>query len=273
MSKDITLKAFNGLPGVSIGNFELPSDDPDGGIHMESTSSSRRLLSWVSTLARCRSKSLYKHVNVGPLSGQGLILAPQSATTKHMTGRFTPKSDDELDTIGDLFMRYLQAENISLTAQGDTVMPDGSSEIEWLSDAFKTLELEVTLLGESFDIIQSISIDDLEVTMESDDQTWVKPAARTSKSSSVSAITPLVTVVRADGPVFAAESSTAAGFTSASAATTIRESKFADMLAREPCARSSAGSSAASSAGSSSQEGPSLSSTPGSSFAGVLNDF
>ena len=69
-----------------------------------------------------------------------------------MIGRITPKSDDELDTIGDLFTRYLQAENISLTAQGDTVMPDGSTQIGWLSDAFKTLELEVTLQGESFDV-------------------------------------------------------------------------------------------------------------------------
>lgn len=35
LSKDVTFKAFNGLPGVTISNFQLPSDDPAGGIHIE----------------------------------------------------------------------------------------------------------------------------------------------------------------------------------------------------------------------------------------------
>lgn len=35
LSKVITLKAFNGIPGVIINNFQLPSDDPAGGIHIE----------------------------------------------------------------------------------------------------------------------------------------------------------------------------------------------------------------------------------------------
>jgi hypothetical protein len=35
LNKTITLKAFNNLPGVTISNFQLPSDDPAGGIHIE----------------------------------------------------------------------------------------------------------------------------------------------------------------------------------------------------------------------------------------------
>ena len=38
LSKDIAFNAFNGLPGVTIGNFQLPSDDPAGGIHIETDS-------------------------------------------------------------------------------------------------------------------------------------------------------------------------------------------------------------------------------------------
>lgn len=38
LSKNVTLKAFNGLPGVTISNFQLPSDDPAGGIHIETDS-------------------------------------------------------------------------------------------------------------------------------------------------------------------------------------------------------------------------------------------
>jgi hypothetical protein len=35
LSKKVSFKAFNNLPGVTIGNFQLPSDDPAGGIHIE----------------------------------------------------------------------------------------------------------------------------------------------------------------------------------------------------------------------------------------------
>lgn len=38
MSKTVTLKAFNGLPGVTISNFQLPSDDPAGGITISTDS-------------------------------------------------------------------------------------------------------------------------------------------------------------------------------------------------------------------------------------------
>ena len=39
LSKDVSFKAFNGLPGVTISNFQLPSDDPAGGIHIETDAS------------------------------------------------------------------------------------------------------------------------------------------------------------------------------------------------------------------------------------------
>ncbi len=35
LEKTVTFKAFNNLPGVTISNFSLPSDDVDGGIHIE----------------------------------------------------------------------------------------------------------------------------------------------------------------------------------------------------------------------------------------------
>jgi hypothetical protein len=40
LSKTIALKAFNNLPGVTISNFQLPSDEPGfpGGIHIETDS-------------------------------------------------------------------------------------------------------------------------------------------------------------------------------------------------------------------------------------------
>jgi hypothetical protein len=39
LSKSISFKAFNNLPGVTVSNFQLPSDDPAGGIHVETDAS------------------------------------------------------------------------------------------------------------------------------------------------------------------------------------------------------------------------------------------
>lgn len=38
LRKTVSFKAFNGLPGVTISNFRLPSDDPAGGIHIDTDS-------------------------------------------------------------------------------------------------------------------------------------------------------------------------------------------------------------------------------------------
>lgn len=38
LSKMISFKAFNGLPGVTIANFKLPGDDPAGGIMISTDS-------------------------------------------------------------------------------------------------------------------------------------------------------------------------------------------------------------------------------------------
>jgi hypothetical protein len=49
LSKTVSFKAFNGLPGVTISNFQLPADSPQGGIAISTDSSipspaQRRLL-------------------------------------------------------------------------------------------------------------------------------------------------------------------------------------------------------------------------------------
>jgi hypothetical protein len=87
------------------------------------------------------------------LSGNNLFLAPGSQTALHLSGRITPKSGSELDTIGELFTNYLQVKNQTLSVAGSFVQPSGSSgPVSWLSTAFKTLVLEVTLPGQKFDV-------------------------------------------------------------------------------------------------------------------------
>ena len=64
----------------------------------------------------------------------------------HLTGRIIPQSGSDLDAIGQLFTEYLQGDDITLVAKGNSVMPTGSNTpVSWLSTAFKTLSLSVIL--------------------------------------------------------------------------------------------------------------------------------
>jgi len=92
------------------------------------------------------------------LLGSNLFLAADTTTKTHLTGRIIPQSGSDLDTIGALFSQYLQGDNITLIAQGDSVVPTGSTTpISWLSGAFKTLSLSITLPGQRYTVSSNTS--------------------------------------------------------------------------------------------------------------------
>ena len=212
LSKTVGFKAFNNLPGVSISNFNLPSDDPAGGIDIETDvnipSSARQYCTchYFSTYPTLISEigielgvvtfqSFYGQTLVGresialrsyvliviylkALIAQNLSLAPQSVTVSQLSGRIIPQSGADLNNIGQLFSNFLAGQNSSLVAKGNSVTPPGASEpVTWLSEAFQTLELPVTLPGRQFNIIQSIEINDLSITILSQGQAFAPPAS------------------------------------------------------------------------------------------------
>ena len=69
-------------------------------------------------------------------------------TKAHLSGRITPKSEGGLATIGKLFSQFLAGQNQTLIVQGDFVQPSGTTAVSWLSNAFKTLTLQVILPGQ-----------------------------------------------------------------------------------------------------------------------------
>jgi hypothetical protein len=89
---------------------------------------------------------------IAALSAISLALAPESVTKTHLSGRITPKSGTEFDSIGKLFSRFLAGQNQTLSVQGDTVLPSGTFAISWFSSAFKTLTLQVTLPGHIYKV-------------------------------------------------------------------------------------------------------------------------
>jgi len=84
-----------------------------------------------------------------------MTLAPQATTKTHLAGHIVPQSGDDLKNIGTLFTNFLQGKNQTLTVKGDSVNP-GNGVVSWLSTAFKTIELQVVLPGQKFDVRQHI---------------------------------------------------------------------------------------------------------------------
>lgn len=85
------------------------------------------------------------------LSASNLTLQPQSTTSTHFTGRIVPQSGSDLDVMGQLFSNYLAGQNQTLSVTGESVDP-GSGTINWLSTAFKTLTINVTLPGQTYEV-------------------------------------------------------------------------------------------------------------------------
>ncbi|KAG1761975.1 hypothetical protein EDD22DRAFT_893760 [Suillus occidentalis] len=133
MSKTVTLKAFNGLPGVTISNFQLPSDDPAGGITISTDSIIPSPAQLGIDLGNVGFQAYFENTRIGLRSAK-------------------------------LFSEYLAADNITLNVQGDTVQPPGANG--------PTLTLDVILPGKKFDIVQSITLSDLSLTIQSQDQAF-----------------------------------------------------------------------------------------------------
>ncbi|KAH9835153.1 uncharacterized protein C8Q71DRAFT_764402 [Rhodofomes roseus] len=171
LTKNVTLKAFDGLPGVTISNFQLPGDAPEGGISIETDSSIPSPAQLGVSLGTATFEAYYEGVLVGPLQASNLTLTPESTTSTHFSGRMIPQSGGDLDVVGQLFSNFLAGENQTLSVTGESVDP-GSGIIEWLSTAFKTLTINVTLPGQRYEVIKAITIGDLEVVMTDDGEAY-----------------------------------------------------------------------------------------------------
>ncbi|KDR75403.1 hypothetical protein GALMADRAFT_553913 [Galerina marginata CBS 339.88] len=178
LSKVLTFKAFNGLPGVTISNFQLPSDDPAGGIHIETDATIPSPAQLGIDLGTVTFQSFFQGTHVGPLSATNLVLKANAVAGTHLSGRILPQSGDDLNVMGTLFSQFLNGQNVTLQTTGESVQPTGSTgTVVWLSTAFKTLTLDVVLPGEKLEVIQSIALNDLEVTLKTQGQTFSPPTS------------------------------------------------------------------------------------------------
>ncbi|KAI8375941.1 uncharacterized protein BYT42DRAFT_645619 [Radiomyces spectabilis] len=173
MEKFVTLAGANGFKdAVKINSFDLPANDPEGGIQLIAKTSINNPSQVGFDLDGVGFQSIFKDVTLGPLASNGRAVFPPKGTANiEMKGRLVKQTSEEgLAAVTEVFENYLSANNSVLTVAGESGSgPNG--QVGWLSQAFKTLKIEnVVLPGpkEKPTLIPSITLKDMEMDFTKD---------------------------------------------------------------------------------------------------------
>ncbi|KAG0006468.1 hypothetical protein BGZ65_007614 [Modicella reniformis] len=158
MSKTVTLKGFNGLQGLTIEKFDLPSNDPNG-IHLVLSATLPNPSTVGIEMGTVVFANIFQGQDIGTVQTIGLKLLPEALTPISMEGTLIKQTSEAgLAALGDMFRMVLNGGTPSLTVKGKSVTP-ASGPVSWLSSAFGSLTLNVTLpsIGKQ-DIITGITL-------------------------------------------------------------------------------------------------------------------
>ncbi|KAF9983996.1 hypothetical protein BGZ75_004421 [Mortierella antarctica] len=146
LSKDMTIKAFNGLPGIKIEKFSLPGDDPSGkGIIVEIDTTVTNPSSIQMDMGSLTLAISYKDTLMGYVTSSNLTMV-RGPQVLSMRGVLVPQTTLEgLASVSELMSRYIGNVVTDTIATGFEVKPDGENSLEWLSAAIKSLKLTVPL--------------------------------------------------------------------------------------------------------------------------------
>ncbi|KAF9355180.1 hypothetical protein BGX26_006889 [Mortierella sp. AD094] len=144
MVKSVTLKGFNGLQGLAIQKYDLPSNDADG-IHLTLQATLPNPSNVGIELGTVLFNNIFQGQNIGYVQTVGLKLLPGALSPLALEGSLTKQtSDSGLKALGDLFNLVLGGGSPALTVQGKSATPAGGP-VSWLSSAFSSLTLNVSL--------------------------------------------------------------------------------------------------------------------------------
>ncbi|OAQ30530.1 hypothetical protein K457DRAFT_18046 [Linnemannia elongata AG-77] len=158
MTKKVTLKGFNGLKELKIEKYDLPSNDPNG-IHLVLTASLANPSNVGIEMGTVEFANEFQGQDIGFVKTAGLALQPSATTPIAMEGTLTKQTSEAgLKALGDMFRLALNGGSPNLIVRGKSVTP-ASGPVSWLSSAFSSLTMNVTLpsLGKQ-DIITGITL-------------------------------------------------------------------------------------------------------------------
>ncbi|CDS08956.1 hypothetical protein LRAMOSA10316 [Lichtheimia ramosa] len=160
---------MGGFPNVTIKSFEMPGDDPNGGILVELGTVLVSPSPVGVQLGTIQMQIGYDGVNLGLVSAEGITLSQGDNEIK-LKGTLVPQTDETaLTKVGTLFSNYVGGKMSQTQATGVSAAPDGTNSIGWLSEGFQSVRLNVGLgAGKPLDIIKSVELGYLDLTFNKD---------------------------------------------------------------------------------------------------------
>jgi hypothetical protein len=105
-NKTVSLKGMNGLQnGVVIDSFDLPANDPAGGVHLTLNTTVTNPSQVGIALSSIGFHNYYQTTYIGPvLSAGAFVLSPSSSISLPLVGRLVPQNDSQgLADVGTIF--------------------------------------------------------------------------------------------------------------------------------------------------------------------------
>ncbi|CAO3627218.1 unnamed protein product [Cunninghamella blakesleeana] len=159
---------MGGFKDVKINNFQLPANNPNGGIIVELGTVMKSPSPIAIDLGTIALQIGYQGVNLGTVTGQGVQLK-KGDNTVNLKGTLKPLNNTaDLEKVGQMFSTYVSGGTAQTSAIGISAAPDGQTQIGWLSDAFKSLQLNVGLAnqGGPLKIINAVSMGYLDLKFD-----------------------------------------------------------------------------------------------------------
>ncbi|KAI9279037.1 hypothetical protein BC943DRAFT_298272, partial [Umbelopsis sp. AD052] len=164
LKKDITLFGMGGFPNVTITSFNLPYNDPAGGIHMTLGTILVNPSPIGVQLGTIHMSVGYQGVYLGDVTATNVTLV-QGPNTLNFDGRMVPLNNpNDLAVVSVLFSNYLAGIPSNTTATGVSAAPDGVHPVSWLSQGLESVKLDVSLAPNSaLQIITGVTMGNLDL--------------------------------------------------------------------------------------------------------------
>ncbi|PVF99379.1 hypothetical protein CPB86DRAFT_293734 [Serendipita vermifera] len=162
LTKKVTLKGMSGLQGaVTINSFDLPGDDPAGGITLTLATSIVNPSQVGISLNSLAFSSYYSTgTYLGPVASvPTLTLAPLSTSQVNFAGRLVPQTTEAgLADVSKIFTDFIHDKPSGVIVQGESADPN----VSWLTEGIKTLRISSVLPSRGvLSIIQTITINQM----------------------------------------------------------------------------------------------------------------
>lgn len=159
--KHVIFDAINGFSDVKILDFQLPGDDPAGGITTQVLTQLRNPSPFGIQLGTLNLALYYKNMFLGDVQATNVNIT-QGLNTILIAGRLVPHNNNatELDLLGELFTGYINGEAVPVEARGLSTALSNGQVVNWLSTGITALTVQVPLQSPiPIDPIKGITID------------------------------------------------------------------------------------------------------------------